>query len=71
MSVKEKTSNGIIISLLLWIIALSVPAFADEACVSDAFLIKNHHAEAEAATGNLARKQATDTALDTAWQILI
>ena len=71
MSVKGKTSNGIIISLLLWIVALSVPAYADEACESDAFLIKNHHAEAEAATGNLARKQATDTALDTAWQILI
>ncbi|MGB1036705.1 MAG: hypothetical protein ACPGYQ_05735, partial [Candidatus Puniceispirillales bacterium] len=71
MSVKGKTSNGIIISLLLLIIALSVPAYADKACESDAFLIKNHHAEAEAATGNLARKQTTDTALDTAWQILI
>ena len=71
MSVKEKTSNSIIISLMVWIMAWSVPVWADEACLSDAFLIDNHHAEASAATGNLARTQATDTALNTAWQMLI
>lgn len=71
MSVKEKTSNSIIISLMVWIMAWSVPVWADEACESDAFLIDNHHAEASAATGNLARTQATDTALNTAWQMLI
>ena len=71
MLVKEKSSNSIILSIVLMLTIFTLSAHANEACEYEAFLIANHHAEAEASTGNLARKQATDEALKSAWRKLI
>jgi len=76
MTVKGKSSRLFTVLVfamlaMLWGIMNASPAIANQACVSDAFLIAGLDAEAEASTGNLARQIATENALEKAWQILL
>ena len=67
---KENTIRGNVVGNV-GVFATPEPARAIEACESDAFLIAKLHAEAEASTGQLARKIATEATRDRAWQILL
>ena len=77
MAVKGKTPlgamllGGAVLWAILGVFASPAPARAIEACESDAFLITKLHAEAEASTGQLARKIATEATRARAWQILL
>ena len=71
MTVKGKSSRVLVVLAMLCGMANLSPAVADQACVSDAFLISGLDVEAEAGTGNLARQIATESALAEAWQTLL
>ena len=71
MAMTYKIWAGLVLALVMGLVAITPALAQDQACASPAFFIRGLEVEEEAASGDQARRQATQHAIAEAWQLLI